>query len=214
MAYAQTLPQGDQQNSFIEHSAGEWAQRDPAAAQAMIQKLPEGASKDSFVQGLVSGMAQHDPASAASYVATLPEDKAQNSAAASVIGQWTSTDPAAASQWAAGFKDEAREQALDAVIQRWASNDPEASARWLSELPNDAAKQAAINTYVGQLTGEYPNYAATVVGGIADEGQRHGAISRIFQVWKRSDPGAAEQWLGTTSLPKEQIRGLVGKGKD
>jgi hypothetical protein len=81
-------------------------------------------------------------------------------------------------------------------------------------LPNDAAKQAAINTYVGQLTGEYPNYAATVVGGIADEGQRHGAISRIFHAWKRSDPGAAEQWLGTTSLPKEQIRGMLGKGED
>jgi hypothetical protein len=159
-------------------------------------------------------MAQNDPASAASYVATLPEGKVQNSAAASVIGQWTSTDPAAASQWAAGFKDEAREQALDAVIQRWASNDPEASARWLSELPNDVAKQKAINSYLSRLMDEYPNHAATVVEGMTDESQRHGAISRIFQAWKRSDPGAAEQWLNTTSLPKEQIRGLLGKGKD
>jgi hypothetical protein len=214
MAYAQNLPPGGQRNSFIERSAREWAERDPAAAQAMIEKLPGGASKDSFVQGLVSGMAQHDPASAASYVATLPEGTAQNSAAASVIGQWTSTDPAAASQWAVGFKGEAREQALNTVIQGWADNDPEASARWLSQLPNDGAKQTAINTYVGEMTSRYPSYAATVVGGIADEGQRHESISRIFRAWKRSDPGAAEQWLGTTSLPKEQIRGLLGKGKD
>jgi hypothetical protein len=131
-----------------------------------------------------------------------------------VIGQWTSTDPVAASQWAAGFKGEAREQALNTVIQGWISNDPEASGRWLSELPNDAAKQAAINTYVGQLAGEYPNYAATVVEGMTDESQRHSSISRIFEAWKRSDPGAAEQWLGTTSLPKEQIRVMLGKGKD
>jgi hypothetical protein len=151
---------------------------------------------------------------AVSYVATLPEGKAQNSAAASVIYQWTSTDPAAASQWAAGFKGEAREQALEAVIAGWASNDPEASARWLSELPNEAAKQSAIQFYLSELTSQYPNYAATVVEGMTDESQRHASISRIFQVWKRSDPGAAEQWLGTTSLPKEQIRGLVGKGKD
>jgi hypothetical protein len=159
-------------------------------------------------------MAQNDPAAAASYVATLPEGKPQNSGAASVINQWTSTDPAAASQWAAGFKGEAREQALDAVIQRWASNDPEASARWLSELPNDAAKQTAINTYLGQLTYQYPSHAATVVEGMTDESQRHSSISRIFHAWWPRDPGAAEQWLGTTSLPKEQIRGLVGKGKD
>jgi hypothetical protein len=159
-------------------------------------------------------MAQNDPASAASYVATLPEGKAQNSAATMVINQWTSSDPAAASQWAAGFKGEAREQALNTVIQGWASNDPEASGRWLSELPNDAAKQAAINTYLSRLTLQYPNYAATVVEGMTDESQRHASISSIFQVWKRSDPGAAEQWLGTTSLPKEQIRGMLGKGKD
>jgi len=131
-----------------------------------------------------------------------------------VIGQWTSTDPAAASQWAAGFKGEARGQALNTVISAWGRNDPEASARWLSELPNDAEKQAAINTYLSQLTYEFPNYAATVVEGMTDESQRHGFIGRIFQVWKRSDPGAAEQWLGTTSLPKEQIRGMLGKGKD
>jgi hypothetical protein len=159
-------------------------------------------------------MAQNDPASAASYVANLPEGKAQNSAATSLIGQWTSTDPAAASQWAVGFKGEAREQALNSVISEWGSNDPEASARWLSELPNDAAKQAAIDTYLGELTSRYPNYAATVVEDMTDERQRHRYISRIFQAWKRSDPGAAEQWLGTTSLPKEQIRGLLGKGKD
>jgi hypothetical protein len=53
-----------------------------------------------------------------------------------------------------------------------------------------------------------------LVEGVTDESQRHGAISRIFQVWKRSDPGAAEQWLNTTSLPKEEIRGMLGKGKD
>jgi hypothetical protein len=180
----------------------------------MIQKLPEGASRDSFVEGLAIGMGNKDPASAASYVATLPEGKAQNSAAASVIGQWTSTDPAAASQWAAGFKGEAREQALNTVISEWGRNDPEASARWLSELPNDAAKQTAINTYLGQLTYQYPTHAATLVEGVTDESHRHGAISRIFQVWKRSDPGAAEQWLNTTSLPKEEIRGMLGKGKD
>jgi hypothetical protein len=163
---------------------------------------------------LAIGMGNKDPASAASYVATLPEGKTQNSAAASVIDQWTSTDPVAASQWAAGFKGEAREQALNTVISEWGRNDPEASARWLSELPNDAAKQTAINTYLGQLTYQYPNHAATLVEGVTDESQRHGAISRIFQVWKRSDPGAAEQWLNTTSLPKEEIRGMLGKGKD
>jgi hypothetical protein len=49
---------------------------------------------------------------------------------------------------------------------------------------------------------------------MTDESQRHAHISLIFQVWKRSDPGAAEQWLGNTSLPKEQIQGMLGKGKD
>ena len=180
----------------------------------MIQKLPEGASKDSFVEGLAIGMGNKDPASAASYVATLPEGKTQNSAAASVIGQWTSTDPAAAAQWAAGFKGEAREQALNTVISAWGFRDPEASARWLSELPNDTAKQAAINTYLGGLLNEYPYYAATVVEGMTDESQRHASISSIFQVWKRSDPGEAERWLNTTSLPKEQIRQILGKGKE
>ena len=180
----------------------------------MIQKLPEGASRDSFVEGLAIGMGNKDPASAASYVATLPEGKTQNSAAASAIDQWTSTDPVAASQWAAGFKGEAREQALNTVISAWGFRDPEASARWLSELPNDTAKQAAINTYLGQLMNEYPYYAATVVEGMTDESQRHATISRIFEAWKPSDPGAAEQWLNTTSLPKEQIRQILGKGKE
>jgi hypothetical protein len=49
---------------------------------------------------------------------------------------------------------------------------------------------------------------------MTDESQRHASISSIFQAWKRSDPGAAEQWINTTSLPKEQIRGMLGKGED
>ena len=80
-------------------------------------------------------------------------------------------------------------------------------------MPNEAAKQSAIQFYLSELS-RYPNYAATVVEGMTDERQRHASISSIFQVWKRSDPGAAEQWLGTTSLPKEQIRVMLGKGKD
>jgi hypothetical protein len=81
-------------------------------------------------------------------------------------------------------------------------------------LPNDTAKQAAINSYLSRLMDEYPSYAATVVEGMTDESQRHSSISRIFHAWKRSDPGAAEQWLNTTSLPKEQIRQILGKGKE
>jgi hypothetical protein len=53
-----------------------------------------------------------------------------------------------------------------------------------------------------------------VVEGMTDESQRHASISSIFRVWKRSDPGEAERWLNTTSLPKEQIRQILGKGKE
>ena len=139
MAYAQNLPPGDQQNSFMAYSAREWAEGDPAAAQAMIQELPEGASKDSFVGGLISGMAQNDPASAAELVlANFPKGTARHTVASSgVISSWIKTDPAAASQWAE------RHEFIGWTFQVWHYNNSDAAEQWLktTSLPQWSIQQ-------------------------------------------------------------------------
>jgi hypothetical protein len=81
-------------------------------------------------------------------------------------------------------------------------------------LPNDAAKQVAINTYVNHLSMEYPQLAATVIADLTSDLQPSMAIQQIAQGWLRTDPVAAEQWLNSTALPKEQIRQILGKGKE
>lgn len=40
------------------------------------------------------------------------------------------------------------------------------------------------------------------------------AIQQLAQSWLRTDPVAAEHWLNTTPLPKDQIRQILGKGQE
>ena len=158
-------------------------------------------------------MAATDPQAAANYVTGLPVGDSQNKAAISVVNQWMQSDPQAASTWAAGFTGSTRQQALNTVVQQWAQNDPAAAGQWLAALPEDSAKQSAEQSYVNNLSWQYPDMAAPVALALTDENQRNNAIQNIARNWLRSDPTAAANWLQTTALPENQKQSLLNSVK-
>jgi hypothetical protein len=83
----------------------------------------------------------------------------------------------------------------------------------LAGLPEDTAKQGAIQNYLNRLSVKYPQHAATLVTGLTDEAQRTTAIQNIAKRWLLTDPVAAERWLNTTPLPKDQIQQMLKNGK-
>jgi hypothetical protein len=80
-------------------------------------------------------------------------------------------------------------------------------------LPNDSAKQSAVQSYVNQITGQFPEIAAPWAESLSDTARRNSAIQNVARQWLQTDPVNAQTWLLNTSLPDDQKQMLLKNGK-
>ena len=81
------------------------------------------------------------------------------------------------------------------IVSSWARNDPQGAGQWLATLPADKSRERAAQSYVSQLSYEYPEMAAPWVNAISDPNQRNFAIENVARQWLQADSKAAATWL-------------------
>jgi hypothetical protein len=76
-------------------------------------------------------------------------------------------------------------------------------------LPDDKAKQSATQSFVNNISYQYPAIAAPWAATLSDPNQRNNAIENVARNWLQSDTAAAKDWLSTTSLPDDRKARLL-----
>ncbi|MDB6121257.1 MAG: hypothetical protein JWQ71_250 [Pedosphaera sp.] len=66
-----------------------------------------------------------------------------------------------------------------------------------------------VQTYINQLSSQFPEIAAPWVETISDEKQRNSYVENIARQWLEVDPQAAGTWLPGTSLPDDRKQRLL-----
>ena len=70
-----------------------------------------------------------------------------------------------------------------------------------------------MQSYVNNLSWQYPEYAAPFANSLTDANQRNSAIQNVGRSWLRTDPTAATKWLNGTALPENQKQNLLNSVK-
>ena len=78
-----------------------------------------------------------------------------------------------------------------------------------SPLPDDKGKERAMQSFVNQISWQFPDLAAPLTAQISDVNQRNSAIENVGRQWLQVDPKSAEAWLAQTSLPDDRKARLL-----
>ena len=131
----------------------------------------------------------------------LPADR-QGKAIAGLARSWARADPQTAIQWALSQPDPAnRDAALNASAKAWASSDLREAAAWINAQPAGMNRDSATRGLVGGLAYTQPESAWTWALSIQTPAQKIGALQSAYKALRDKDPGLAEQFLQTASLP-------------
>ena len=99
------------------------------------------------------------------------------------------------------------------LVSSWASSDPESAGQWLANLPAGRSREAAVQSYVSQISYQSPELAAPWADRISDLNMRNSQIENIARRWLDMDRSAAEAWLAKVSLPEERKAALLKQAK-
>jgi hypothetical protein len=95
------------------------------------------------------------------------------------------------------------------LMSNWAQNDPGGAGKFLTSLPEGKSRESAIQTYIGQLSWQSPEYAAPFVSTIADENQRYSSAQNIARNYIRNDEASAIKWINSLELPADKKERLL-----
>jgi hypothetical protein len=76
-------------------------------------------------------------------------------------------------------------------------------------MPADKAQERAIQSFVNQISWQFPDIAAPFADKISDLNQRNSAIENVARQWLQVDRKSAEDWLAQTQLPDDRKQRLL-----
>ena len=151
-----------------------------------------------FVGRRVHGMAQDSPQEAANFVVSLfGNRRAQNRAAMKVVAQWSQGRSASRRAVGGGFpQGSTRDNALQNVVSSWAQR-PSAARPMAGRVARGQIPRAGGQSFVSQLSSEFPEMAAPWTETMTEPNQRNNAIR------KGRPPMAAIRSHGGRSLARK-----------
>jgi hypothetical protein len=99
IAWAQTLPAGQEQNAVLSIITTSWASKDATGAANWVLSLPQGEERDQSAAALATGIAQQSPSEAWSWAVSIGDATQRDSTAESVIPWVALKSPDTARQW-------------------------------------------------------------------------------------------------------------------
>jgi len=176
--------------------------RDEDAAIRWVEELPNGHMK----QRALSLVALHSvkEADAREFLETgewLKPYAAQpvaGEAVGNLAAEWVVVDHQAAWQWLESLPaGKAKEQGVADFTSRWAGEDPAAAGDWLNAMEPGPSLDPALAAYALLFSYATPEVAIDWSLSITEERLRKETTQRVYERWLRSDPVAAQEWLGS-----------------
>ena len=174
---------------------GQWAERDPAAAEAYARGISDSGKRIAALGAIAQTMAQKDPEAALAWARALDKSDGQQNAIVSVVGVMAQKDP----EQVSGLIDELvtpqqRSSLLQTIASQWIQKDPEAGMAWLESLPSSQARAYAYNSAIYQVMQQDPDRAIELVDKIPLNNRNH-MIPQLASSWAQKDLPAAREWV-------------------
>lgn len=160
-----------------------------------IQSSLDSTGKYSAQQELIRSVVEIDPQQAFEHVFASKSAERQF-LLLSVVAEWAQNDPKAAFEAVAKLKEDSdSKQLLSEVVSTWASNDPERILEDVDQFDAELRLVAA-ESAVGAIGAKDPERAATIVEELQTRVSNTSMIARrLGDVWTRSDPRSALEWI-------------------
>jgi hypothetical protein len=201
------MPAGSETDPAWYLVVGQLAQRDPAAAWAVVQQMPAGNRKNSALVSTLAAVAQSDPARALSMAKEITDPSAKRMAVQSVIGSLSAQDPARAFELLTsepGIAGGPADGSYFSIFHNWAAKDPEAAKAALGRLTGQRRDQA-MQSFISGYASKDPQAAwewARALPGSGEEWRDPRML--VIQSWAGSDPQAA--LAAARTLPAGAVR--------
>ena len=190
--------------------ASEWARRDPAAALAWsgaapadlsgAPRLSPGPVQRRAMDAAIGSFIASDPEAAAVWMTTGMGRGQFSQRVASLASSWASMDPQAAWTWASSIASaRERDAAVGSIASVWTRSDPSEALRWIQGIQRSGDRNTALSSFGGALAGSDPEAAAYWSSQISDRTLREQTLARVVTQWKAINPGAAAQFVQTST---------------
>ena len=181
----------EERSTFAKELTWQWAQTDPAAAQAWVSQLPPGAGRENAWAQLYSGQAEVDPVGTLATVMALPAD-ARKGAVGGVFQAWERRDSDAATAWLIAQPPEIIGMTLsDRILNRLATQDPVAAGRIFLALPDPDQQLGLVDNLLGRWgVADLPG-AVTFAQALPEGSIKEKALGTVGNMLAVTDPKAA-----------------------
>lgn len=220
-AWVETLPEGDTRSAGRVLAASEWARQEPAEAAAQypnpalelagvladiwgtsqpaeaarwIQQLPPGTAREQAAATLATVWAASDIQAAATWTAGLPDPSVRAAAVEHLATTWGAIDPDKAITWLQTQPADLQARGFTGAYNSWAGTDPAGLADWITQLPSGLQADTARRSLAEVNLAQDPASALDLTLGMSAAVQPD-AAGRYFRQWRRTDDGAAQEWL-------------------
>lgn len=188
----------------------QWAQKDPAAAEAYALTITDPNTRAGALSGIASIRAQTNPDEALAWAENLATPNERNQAMTAVLRSLASKDP----QRVAGMLDgidnpQIKQSLITTVAHQLLSTDRAAGLAWIDGLPGGSGKSQALNSAIGQIAREDPRAAASLLDKLPPNFRKN-ALSGVVQTWAQNDLEGAKTWVTTLKNPFDLQIGLSG----
>ena len=97
------------------------------------------------------------------------------------------------------------------LMGNWAQNDPTGAGKFIVDLPEGKSRDAAVQSYVSNLSWQSPELAAPMIALIGDDNQRYSSAQNLIHNYGRNDPEGARKWLTELNLPEDKKSRLLNQ---
>ena len=199
----------------LRSAAGQWAEKDPAAASQWAQDLPDEKQRTEAMRGIWERLVREHPDEAAAQLSKNAADAPFiEGSGKNITEKITEKDPQQAVRWAAALQQPgARKEAFAALGDYFGGRDPIAGGEWLNTLPAGAERDGGIKSFVGRAVSGHAEDAAEWATAIDETAARRSALDATIGLWCKDNLAAALEWLQTSPRISEEDRQALLKKK-
>jgi hypothetical protein len=190
-----------------------WCDTDANAAANYVREHLESPGANLTVYSIAATLLDQDPKKGIDWLGGLPSSEAKSEAQSKLAGFWADRDPVAASRWVEQLPTEEQTGAIDPLVSSWAASDWSGASKWIMNLKgesHDAAVQSAIRNARSDVP---PTESLALALSLTDADTRTVTLQYVINRWAQKDPEAAEAWIKSSALSKEEKDGLLSKGE-
>lgn len=208
-----TAQNTEDQCQYLPRLVTQMAQRDFAAALALVNQMPPSTQQEAAGLDLVKAWAAKDPAAALAWAESHMRSRRLTGIEVIIDSAVESGAGSVAASAAALPAGHGRDKAIARVAWRWAAKDADAAMNWVTALPPDSARRAAFGAIGGNWVQRNPEKAAAWMQNSAPEDVPGFLVQRAGRQLALRDPADAFQWAVQMPAAHSQtaMRGVVGQ---